>query len=97
MARSTAEIQAEIAVTRHRIEHQLDALRRRLPDRWWVPYAALAGGLVVGAIASRVPIVKLVGTSTRVMKAGFAVASAVAAVDRFMAARPRPLEQRKAA
>ena len=97
MARSTAEIQAEIAVTRRRIERQLETLRRRVPDRWWVPYAVLAGGLVVGAIAARVPIVKLVGTSTRVVRAGFAVASAVAAVDRFMAQRPRQLEQRKAA
>jgi hypothetical protein len=97
MARSTAEIQADIAVTRRRIEHGLETLRRRLPDRWWVPYAALAGGLVVGVIASRVPVLKLVGTSTRVVKAGFAVASAVAAVDRFMAERPRQLEERKAA
>ena len=45
MARSTAEIQAEIAVTRRLIEKQLDAVRRRLPDRWWTPYAVLAGAL----------------------------------------------------
>jgi len=81
-------------VTRRLIEGQLDGLRRRLPDRWWVPYAMLAGALVTGAIISRVPVLKLVGTSARAVQAGLAVASTVAAVDRFVAERPA---RRKAA
>jgi hypothetical protein len=94
MARSTAEIQADIAVTRRLIEGQLDGLRRRLPDRWWVPYAVLAGALVTGVVVSRVPVFKLVWTSARAVQAGLAVASTVAAVDRFVAERPA---RRKAA
>ena len=94
MARSTAEIQAEIAVTRRQVEHQLDGLRRRVPDRWWMPYAILAGALVAGAVISRVPILKLVGTGTRAVQAGLTIASTVAAVDRFVTERPA---RRKAA
>jgi hypothetical protein len=86
-------------VTRGHIESQLDGLRRRVPDRWWVPYAVLAGALVAGVVISRVPLLKLLGTGTRAVKAGMTIASTVAAVDRFMAERParaRP-PQRKAA
>ena len=88
MARSTVEIQADIAVTRRLIETQLDGLRRRLPDRWWTPYAMLAGALLAGVIVSRVPMFKLVGTGARTVQAGLAVASTIAAVDRFLAERP---------
>ena len=88
MARSTAEIQADIAVTRRQIEGQLDGLRRRLPDRWWVPYAVLAGALVAGVVVSRVPVLKVIGTGARAVKAGMMVASTVAAVDRFISERP---------
>jgi hypothetical protein len=88
MARSTAEIQADIAVTRRLIEGQLDGLRRRLPDRWWVPYAVLAGALVTGVVISRIPVFKLVGTGARAVQTGLTVASTVAAVDRFIAERP---------
>ena len=56
MARSTAEIQADIAVTRRQIERQLDGLRRRVPDRWWTPYAMLAGALVVLVAAAFAPL-----------------------------------------
>jgi hypothetical protein len=94
MARSTAEIQAEIAVTRSLIERQLDAVRRRLPDRWWTPYAVLAGALVTGVVLSRVPVLKVVGTGARIVHMGLTVATTVATVDRFIAERP---EQRKAA
>jgi hypothetical protein len=81
-------------VTRRLIETQLDAVRRRLPDRWWTPYAMLAGALAAGFLVSRVPMLKLVGTGARVVQAGLAVATTVAAVDRFVAERPG---QRKAA
>jgi len=94
MARSTAEIKAEIAVTRRHIETQLDAVRRRLPDRWWTRYALLAGALVTGVALSRVPLLKLVGTGARVAQAGLTVAATVSTVNRFIAERP---EHRKAA
>ena len=88
MARSTAEIKAEIAVTRRLIETQLDAVRRRLPDRWWTPYAVLAGALVAGMALSRVPLLRLVGTGARIAEAGLTVATTVSTVKRFIAERP---------
>lgn len=94
MARRTAEIHADIAVTRRQIEGRLDGLRRRVPDRWWIPYAVLAGALVAGAVLSRVPLLKLVGTGARAVQASLTIASTVAAVDRFLAERP---PRRKAA
>jgi hypothetical protein len=81
-------------VTRRLIEGQLDGLRRRVSDRWWIPYAVLAGGLVVGVAMSRVPLLKLVATGTGAVRAGLSIASTVAAVDRFIAERPA---RRKAA
>ena len=89
MARSTAEIQADIAVTRRQIEGQLDGLRRRVPDRWWMPYAMLAGSLVAGVVIAQVPIFKLVATGARAVQTGLTIASTVAAVDRFIAERPQ--------
>jgi hypothetical protein len=56
-------------VTRGLIERQLDGLRRRVPDRWWTPYAVLAGALVAGAVLAQVPLLKLVGTSARAVQA----------------------------
>ena len=88
MARSTAEIHADIAVTRRLIERQLTGLRRRVPDRWWMPYAMLAGALVTGVVVAQVPLLKLVATGARAAQAGLTLASTVAAVDRFMAERP---------
>jgi len=77
-------------VTRRQIEHQLDGLRGRVPDRWWTPYALLAGALVAGAVIAQVPLLKLVATGARAVQAGLTIASTVAAVDRFMARPERP-------
>ena len=85
MARSPAEIQAEIAVTRRHVERQLDAVERRLPRGWWVPYASAAGALTVGVLLSRVPFFRLVGIGTRVIQAGLAVAPTVALIRRYLA------------
>jgi hypothetical protein len=90
MARSRAEIEADIAVTRRQIGQQLDGLRRRVPDRWWTPYAMLAGALALGAVASQVPMLKLLSTGARVVKSGLLLASTVATVDQFLVERPRP-------
>jgi hypothetical protein len=87
MARSTDEIQADIALTRQLIERELDALSHRLPRRWWIPYAAVGGAFAIGLVLSRVPLLALLGTGARTAKTALAVASALAAVDRFVAAR----------
>jgi hypothetical protein len=89
MARSPAEIQADIAVTRRVIEHQLDALGHVVEGRWWAPYAVVAGGLALGFLLSRLPIGRVIGISARAVQTGVAVASTLAAVDRFVAERRR--------
>ena len=85
MARSTAEIQADIAVTRRLIERQLDSLQRRVPRAWWTPYAAVVGALGAGVALSRVPLLTLLHTAMRSVQAGIAVVGVVAAVDRLVA------------
>jgi uncharacterized protein DUF3618 len=87
MARSPAEIQADIALTRRLIERELDELQRRVPRRWWTPYAVFGGALVIGLVMSRVPLFRLIGAGGRAVRTGLAVAGAVAAVDRFAAWR----------
>jgi hypothetical protein len=79
MARSTAEIQADIAVTRRLIEHRLDDLRTAVPDRWWTPYALLVAGVGAGVLLSQIPFLRLVGTSARLVQAGLSVVSVLAA------------------
>lgn len=85
MARSTVEIQADIALTRRLIENHLDDLRRKVPDRWWMPVAMVAGAVAVGFLLSRMPFLKLVGTGARAVQTGVTVATTVGAVDRFLA------------
>ena len=91
MARSPAEIQADIAVTRHLVERQLDAIERRIPRGWWVPCVAVAGALGVGFLLSRMPFLRLVGAGARTMQTGLTVAQTAAMVDRYVAERRRPL------
>jgi hypothetical protein len=71
------------------IEHQLDALTRRVPHTWWAPWLVAAGALGVGLVLSKVPLLRVVGMSARTVQAGVAVAGTVAAVDRFLAERRR--------
>ena len=89
MARSPAEIQADIAVTRRLVERQLDAIERRLPHGWWVPYASVAGALAVGFMLSRVPFFRLVNLGARTVQTGLIVAQVFALVDRHAAERRR--------
>jgi hypothetical protein len=89
MARSPAEIQADIALTRRVIERQLDALTRRVPRTWWAPWLVGAGALGVGLVLSRVPMLRLVGLGARAVQTAVAVAGTVAAVDRFLAEQRR--------
>ena len=85
MARSTTEIQADIAITRRLIEGQLDSLQHHVPRAWWAPYAAVVGALGAGVVLSRVPLLQLLQTAMRTVQASIAVVGAVAAVDRFVA------------
>jgi hypothetical protein len=89
MARDPAEIQADIAVTRRVIEHQIDALGRAVEGRWWAPYAVVAGGVAVGFLMARLPLGRLVGVAAGTVQTGLALATALSAVDRFVADRRR--------
>jgi hypothetical protein len=89
MARDPAEIQADIAVTRRVIEHQIDALGRAVEGRWWAPYAVVAGGVAVGFLLARMPLGRLLGVAAGTVQTGLALATALSAVDRFVADRRR--------
>jgi len=93
MARSRAEIQADIALTRRVIERQLDALTPRVSIMWRQPSVVVTAGLTVGLALSRIPLLRLVGAGARVAQAAIAVAGTAAAVDRFLT----PRRQRPAA
>jgi uncharacterized protein DUF3618 len=90
MARSPAEIQADIALTRAVIEDRLDALSRRVPRTVWLPWLVGAGALGLGLLLSRLPVLRTIGLGARAVQTGIAVAGTVAAVDRFLAAHRRP-------
>src|SRR5437667_451952 len=68
---------------------QLDAIERRLPHGWWVPYASVAGALAVGFLLSRVPFFRLVNLGAKAVQTGLVVAHMVTLVDRHVAERRR--------
>ena len=59
VARSPAEIQAQIRLTRRAIDARLDAVNEQISYRRWAPYAFLAGAALVGLGLSRLPILRL--------------------------------------
>jgi hypothetical protein len=71
------------------IEHQLDALGRVVDRRWWAPYAVVVGGLAVGFLLSRMPLGRLIGVTASTVQTGLTIATALSAVDRFVADRRR--------
>ena len=87
MVRSPAEIQADIALMRRRIESQLDAIERRLPLRWWTSYAWVAAGLVLGVALARVPVLRLVSAASGLATTAISVAGAVGAAERLASER----------
>ena len=96
MARSTGEIQTDIALTRRMIESHLDTIERHLPHRWWMPYAVLAGGAVAGLVLSRLSVLTLIRTGARLVTTALSLAGAVAAADRFVAGASRATPQSRA-
>ena len=90
MARSTAEIQAEIALTRDAIAQRLDTLQRRAPRDWALAAALLGAGLLAGVLLARVPVIRWVGTGVRLLWAGANVTAALAVAHRLLVSR-RPV------
>jgi hypothetical protein len=68
MARSTADIQAEIALTRDLIERRLDALGRRAPRPLVVALALVAAGALTGVLLSRLPLIPVLSASARTVR-----------------------------
>jgi hypothetical protein len=73
------------------MERQLDAIERRVPRGWWVPYVSVAGALALGLLLSRMPFLRLVGIGARTTQAGLTVAQTLALMDRYVADRRRSI------
>jgi hypothetical protein len=87
MARSTDEIQAEIAVTRDVIESRLDTLERRAPRPLWIVLGLIGAGALVGVALAQLPVLRVLGASARTVQAGIGVVTAVAAIRQALASR----------
>jgi hypothetical protein len=85
MVRSTGEVQADIALTRRAIEHELDVLHRRLPKRRWLSYVWLASGLAIGVVVSRAPFLTVVNQGLRLAQFGASIMATVAMIDNVLA------------
>jgi hypothetical protein len=59
-------------------------MRERVPRRWWLPHAWLAGGLAAGVLTSRLPVLRILAATVKVVQVGVGVAGAVTAVDRVL-------------
>jgi hypothetical protein len=95
MARNTAEIKADIALTRHAIEAHLDALHSKLPGGWLAVSMLVGGGLLAGALLAQLPILRLIsmlGRGAMTVRKGASVAAMAAATQRRLSQwldRPR--------
>jgi hypothetical protein len=89
MARSTAEIQADIALTRRHIETQLDHLEQRLTRRGRTLGIVLGGAFVAGLLLSQLPVLRLLRLTAGVARAGATVAGTIAALGGMAAAVER--------
>jgi hypothetical protein len=78
VARSPAEIQAQIRLTRRAIDSHLEAVNRQTSYGRWAPYALLAGAAVLGLGLSRLPLLRVLRL---VSAAAAAVLTAVHAYD----------------
>ena len=84
MARSTGEVQADIALMRRAIERKLDALHDRLPARWWLSYAWLAGGFATGLLLSRVPLLAMTASALRLAQLGLGLVATMKSVQHVL-------------
>jgi hypothetical protein len=80
MARSPAEIQAEIRLTRRAIEARLDAIEHQTSYRRWAPYALMGVAVVGGLALSRLPVLRLLTVGTRVLAGALTLLQVVDAV-----------------
>jgi len=88
MARSTAEIQADIALTRRHIETQLDHFEQRLTRRGRT-LIVLGGAFVAGLLLSQLPVLRLLRLTAGVARAGATVAGTIAALGGMAATMER--------
>ncbi len=86
MARSPDVIQADMALTRRVIEHQLDALTPPVSRAWRTPWITAAGALLL----SRVALGRVLRVGARAVRTATAVAGTVAAIEHFLPGRRRP-------
>jgi hypothetical protein len=66
------------------IERKLDTLHDRLPARWWLSYAWVAGGLAVGLRLSRVPLVALTASTLRLAQLGLGLVATMKSVQHVL-------------
>ena len=92
MARSTAEIQADIALTRRHIETQLDHFEQRLTRRGRT-LIVLGGAFVAGLLLSQLPVLRLLRLTAGVARAGATVAGTIAALGGMAAATMERLRE----
>src|SRR5262249_48991407 len=92
MARSTAEIQADIALTRRHIETQLDRFEQRLTRRGRT-LIVLGGAFVAGLLLSQLPVLRLLRLTAGGARAGATVAGTVAALGGMAATMERLREK----
>jgi hypothetical protein len=84
MARSTGEVQADIMVMRRVFERKLDTLHDRLPARWWLFYAWLAGGFATGLLFSRVPLLAMTASALRLAQLGLGLVATMKSVQHML-------------
>jgi hypothetical protein len=90
MARSPAEIQTEIVLTRDDLARGLDVLQRRVPGPAWLWPALLGAGLVAGVLLTRTPIGRLFAAAAQAIQVGLGIAAAVVTLRRALAAGSAP-------
>lgn len=90
MARSAAEIQADIVLTRDDLARRLDALQRRAPRPAWLAVALLGAGVVAGVLLTRAPVARLLAVGVRTVQTGLGIVAAVVTLRRALAAGAEP-------
>jgi hypothetical protein len=90
MARSPAEIQTEINLTREDLARGLDVLQRRVPGPVWLWPALLAAGLVGVMILTRTPMGRFFAAAAQATQAALGIAAGIVTLRRALAAGAEP-------